>query len=148
MKNLYLIAAAIFTLALTSCKQDEEIVKYDIYGNWHPIKRVITEVDAAGATSTTSSDYTPCQQTSTWTFETDNTGTIIAKEQVGVNCEEVGTQNFTYNYDRTSRSITINYQNMLLRYGKADFTSENKMNLRIETNQNGVYHSETISFVK
>lgn len=149
MKNLLLVLAAGSALMFTGCKEDNDdaVPTYDIIGAWHPTKVVITDV-GNGVSNSTSQDYTLCQQEGRWNFNDNATGSIVTNDQVSGACEVMSNQNFSYNYDKNNRTITMNYQNLYMKSGRVAFGNAQTMNVTIESTVNGVYHSETVTLKK
>ena len=149
MKNLLLVLAASSAIMFTGCKDDEDDVvpTYEITGSWHPTKVVITDV-GPGISNSISQDYTLCEQQGIYTFAEGGTGSIATNDQVNGNCEVVNNQNFSYNYDKGNKAITMNYQNLYMKSGRVAFGNAETMNLTIEKTENGIYHSETVTLKK
>ena len=116
MKKLLLFAIASFSLALTSCKSDEEEVNNPyteanlIVGVWKQSK----EVTISGADNSTVLDtytVTGCQALDNYNFKNDGTyvDQMHGSTAAGAPCTLNTTNTGSYSYDPLTKALTINY---------------------------------------
>lgn len=130
MKKIFLLIAAFFAFSFLMNCDDDEVVKSRITGVWKPVKMVETTVDSTGSNSETYW-YTDCQQLSRWTFNEDNTGSVLRQDDTFTTCHIAFQSNINYQYNPKTGDIVINYltgQDT----GKISGLTDTTMNLKIE----------------
>jgi hypothetical protein len=148
MKKLALYFGVLMLSVAVGCKQEaEESVQYSVEGTWQPFKIVETTV-TNGVSDSQVYNFSACQLESRWTFNPDNTGNQMTKDEVGTNCDVILNDNITYTYDNIANALVITHQNGDVEYGRVISQNDTKMNVVLETNTGTVYHSLTYSFNK
>ncbi|KQT18286.1 hypothetical protein ASG31_06045 [Chryseobacterium sp. Leaf404] len=113
MKKLLLLAlsAGFMCNSCTVDDDDEFTNQFSLLGVWHPSREIV--VSGSTGITLSNTDYSPCYQSSTLEFKTNNTVvTNIFDVNITGNCVSTGIETVNYSYDHTNSKLVIDGENI------------------------------------
>lgn len=152
MKKLALLFAGLSLFVATGCNDDKDpVMEAPIVGVWQPLKEVVTTVEVNEQPVSDVITYSTCQKESRWRFNTDVLGkrTDWGDTATSGQCAIVSDKNFTYTYDKSSKSVQIKYQGIVEPVtAKVVTLDDTTLNLAVreETQDPTVFKTRTYTF--
>lgn len=103
-KLLFLAVSAGFIF--TSCSSDDDTDSNSIVGTWRPVSE--KAISGKNGSTLYNDPHSSCYKKSTINFKSDNTvSSTLYDENSGGNCENYGTETYSYSYDAAKMQLTV-----------------------------------------